>query len=227
MSNMQQHLLIDGDDTLWENNIYFEQAIEAFIDFLNHSSLKPREVRAVLDEMELSHGYGSANFARSLQATYRHLAERDISDEDLAHAKSLGTQILHHPMQVMDGVQETLAYLAQRHTLILLTKGDQDEQQLKVESSGLESYFRHIIIVQEKDVATYERLTTEFQFDRATTWMIGNAPRSDINPALKAGLNAVFIPHPHTWGLEQQEVRHEGQGRLLTLNTFADLRAHF
>jgi putative hydrolase of the HAD superfamily len=57
--------------------------------------------------------------------------------------------------------------------------------------------------------------------------MIGNAPRSDINPALKAGLNAVFIPHPHTWGLEQQEVRHEGQGRLLTLNTFADLRAHF
>jgi putative hydrolase of the HAD superfamily len=130
-------------------------------------------------------------------------------------------------MQVMDGVQETLAYLAQRHTLILLTKGDQDEQQLKVESSGLESYFRHIIIVQEKDVATYERLTTEFQFDRATTWMIGNAPRSDINPALKAGLNAVFIPHPHTWGLEQQEVRHEGQGRLLTLNTFADLRARF
>jgi putative hydrolase of the HAD superfamily len=181
----------------------------------------------VLDEMEISHGYGSANFARSLQATYRRLAERDISDEDLAYVKSLGSQILHHPMQVMDGVQETLAYLAQRHTLILLTKGDQDEQQLKVESSGLESYFRHIIIVQEKDVATYERLTTEFQFDRATTWMIGNAPRSDINPALKAGLNAVFIPHPHTWGLEQQEVRHEGQGRLLTLNTFADLRAHF
>ncbi|MFL5705209.1 MAG: HAD hydrolase-like protein, partial [Ktedonobacteraceae bacterium] len=123
--------------------------------------------------------------------------------------------------------QETLAYLAQRHTLILLTKGDQDEQQLKVENSGLDSHFRHIIIVQEKDVATYERLTTEFQFDRATTWMIGNAPRSDINPALKAGLNAVFIPHPHTWGLEQQEVRHEGQGRLLTLNTFAELQAHF
>jgi len=224
---MQQHLLIDGDDTLWENNIYFEQAIEAFIDFLNHSSLTPGEVRAVLDEMELSHGYGSANFAKSLQATYRHLAERDISDEDVAYVKSLGSQILHHPMQVIGGVRETLAYLSPRHTLILLTKGDQDEQQLKVENSGLDGYFHHIIIVQEKDVETYERLATEFNFDRAGTWMIGNSPRSDINPALKAGLNAVFIPHPHTWNLEQQEVRHEGQGRLLTLSTFAELQTHF
>src|SRR5579863_4982554 len=68
---MQQHLLIDGDDTLWENNIYFERAIEAFIDFLDHSSLKPEEVRAVLDEIEMTQGYGSENFTRSLQATYR------------------------------------------------------------------------------------------------------------------------------------------------------------
>ncbi|MFL5629116.1 MAG: HAD family hydrolase [Ktedonobacteraceae bacterium] len=222
-----QHLLIDGDDTLWENNIYFEQAIEAFIDFLNHSSLTPNEVRAVLDEMELSHGYGSANFSKSLQATYRHLAERDISDEDLAYVKSLGSQILHHPMQVIDGVRETLAYLSPRHRLILLTKGDQDEQQLKVENSGLDGYFHHIIIVQEKDVETYQRLATEFNFDRAGTWMIGNSPRSDINPALKAGLNAVFIPHPHTWSRELQEVRHEGQGRLLTLSTFAELQTYF
>src|SRR5258708_8257735 len=80
---MQQHLLIDGDDTLWENNIYFERAIEAFIDFLDHSSLKPNEVRAVINEIELTQGYGSASFARRLQETYSHLAERKVTDAHL------------------------------------------------------------------------------------------------------------------------------------------------
>jgi putative hydrolase of the HAD superfamily len=224
---MQQHLLIDGDDTLWENNIYFEQAIEAFIDFLNHSALHPREVRSILDEIELSQGYGSANFATSLQLAYTRLAERDLRDEDLAYVSSLGAQIVQHPLQVMQGVRQTLEYLSPRHILILLTKGDQDEQQLKIENSGLGNYFKHIIIVREKDVATYEGLAADLRFERATTWMIGNSPRSDINPALQAGLNAVFVPHPHTWSLEREEVRQQGSGRLLSLNTFAELRSHF
>lgn len=224
---MQQHLLIDGDDTLWENNIYFEQAIEAFIDFLNHSSLKRHEVRAILDEIEAGQGYGSANFAKSLQEAYRRLAERDVSDEDLVWVRSLGDQILRHPMEVMPGVQETLAYLAQRHHLTLLTKGHLEEQQLKIENSGLGIYFEQTIIVEEKDVSTYARLVTELLLNLPTSWMIGNAPRSDINPARAVGLNAVYIPHPRTWSLEKQEIRQDGESRLLTLTTFAELREHF
>jgi putative hydrolase of the HAD superfamily len=224
---MQQHLLIDADDTLWENNIYFEQAIEEFIDFLNHSSLKPHEVRAVLDEIELTQGYGSASFARSLRECYIHLAEKEVQDEDLERIVYLGEQIIHHPMQVIAGVKETLAYLSPRHQLILLTKGHEEEQKLKIENSGLGIYFGDTIIVEEKNVDTYKQLVTEFDLDAENTWMIGNSPRSDINPALKVGLNAVYIPHPHTWGLEKQDIRHEGKGRLVTLDTFAELRNHF
>src|SRR5690242_5213905 len=80
---MRYHLLIDADDTLWENNIYFEQAVHAFIRFLDHSRLTPQEVRAVLDEVERLMGYGSVNFTRSLVETYRRLAERDLQDEDV------------------------------------------------------------------------------------------------------------------------------------------------
>lgn len=226
---MQQHLLIDGDDTLWENNIYFERAIEAFIDFLDHSSLKPNEVRAVLNEIELTQGYGSASFARSLLETYRQLAERDVSDEDLERVRSFAEQIRRHPMQVIDGVRETLAYLSPRQRLILLTKGQLEEQELKIENSGLGIYFEHALIVEEKDVNTYARLVKELDLDLPNTWMIGNSPKSDINPALAVGLNAVFILHPHTWRLEQQEIREveEGKGRLLTLGSFAELRDYF
>jgi putative hydrolase of the HAD superfamily len=224
---MRYHLLIDADDTLWENNIYFEQAIHAFIAFLNHSYLTTEEVRAVLDEVERLMGYGSANFTRSLVETYRRLAERDIQDEDVQQVRQFGEQIRTQPLQLLDGVQETLNYLSPRHDLMLLTKGDLEEQKLKVERSGIEGYFERVLIVDEKDVATYRRITQELHFDPKRTWMIGNAPRSDINPALAAGLNAVYIPHPHTWRLEHEEVEKSEGGQLLTLTTFSELRAHF
>ena len=224
---MHYHLLIDADDTLWENNIYFEQAIHAFIGFLDHSSLTPAEVRAVLDEVEKLMGYGSANFTRSLVETYRRLAEKDLQDEDIQQIRQFGEQIRSHPLQLLDGVKETLNYLSPRHDLILLTKGDIEEQKLKVEQSGIEECFKQVIIVQEKDVATYHRVARELQLDPKDTWMIGNSPRSDINPALTAGLNAVYIPHPHTWHLEHEEVQNTREGHLLTLSVFADLCTYF
>jgi putative hydrolase of the HAD superfamily len=88
-SQVRLHLLFDGDDTLWENNIYFEQAISAFVAFLAHSSLSPEEVREILDEAERLTGYGSANFARSLESTYRRLAEREVTPADVAHVHSM------------------------------------------------------------------------------------------------------------------------------------------
>jgi putative hydrolase of the HAD superfamily len=224
---MPYHLLIDADDTLWENNIYFEQAIHAFISFLNHSQLTPAEVRAVLDDVERLMGYGSANFTRSLVETYQRLAEKELRDEDVSQVRQFGEQVRTHPLQLLEGVKETLDYLAPRHDLVLLTKGDLEEQKLKVERSGIEQYFGQVVIVPEKDVAAYYRIIADLRIDPKQTWMIGNAPRSDINPALAAGLNAVYIPHPHTWRLEHEEVQYTGEGQLLTLAAFVELRTYF
>ena len=83
----RQHLIIDADDTLWENNIYFERAFDAFVEYLDHSSLTPKQVRDVLDDIEAAnarvHGYGSANFGRNLQQCFQNLAERDVCEDDL------------------------------------------------------------------------------------------------------------------------------------------------
>ena len=224
---MRFYLIMDADDTLWENNIYFEQAIHAFVTFLDHSRLSREEVRAVLDEVERLMGYGSVNFTKSLVETYRRLAEKDLQEQDIERVRQLGEQIRTHPIQLLEGVRETLAYLSPRHDLYLLTKGDSEEQKLKVERSGIEDYFKQVVIVAEKDVSTYHRIVRELQIDPQRSWMIGNSPRSDINPALAAGLNAVYIPHPHTWHLEHEEVQFAGEGRLLTLSTFAELCTSF
>ena len=226
----RQHLIIDADDTLWENNIYFERAFDQFCDFLAHSSMTPSEVRAVLDEIEIVnsrvHGYGTANFARNLAECYHKLVERDIGDEDLAVIMGFTGQILEHPIEIITGVEETLEYLSLRHELTLFTKGNPEEQKLKLDRSGLAIYFGHTAIVKEKDAASYSALVAERRLDRERTWMIGNSPKSDINPALEAGLRAVFVPHQHTWRLEHEEVR-EDTDRLLQLERFSDLRRHF
>jgi putative hydrolase of the HAD superfamily len=227
---MRYHLFIDADDTLWENNIYFEQAIHAFISFVDHSRLSHEEVRAVLDEVERLMGYGAVNFTKSLVETYQRLAEKDWQEEDIKQVRRFGERIQSQPIVLIPGVKETLEYLLPRHDLLLLTKGDREEQKLKVERSGIETFFRKVIIVPEKDSATYREATSEIGAEPKNTWMIGNSPRSDINPALAAGLNAVYIPHPQTWHLEHEEVASttaDGEQRLLTLARFAELSALF
>lgn len=225
-----KHLIFDADDTLWENNIYFERAFDRFVDFLDHSSLTPAQIRDVLNEIEIVnaqiHGYGARNFGRNLQEAYRHLAEREIRDGDLRHVMSLAEEILEAPLEILEGVEETLAHLSARHDLTLFTKGHPEEQRLKVDRSGLGRYFAHTAIVKEKDAGAYRTLVIERRFAPRSTWMIGNSPKSDINPAIEAGLNAVLVPHPHTWVLERQDLRDAGT-RLIQVEKFSDLRAHF
>ncbi|QOY85248.1 HAD family hydrolase [Paludibaculum fermentans] len=228
---MRLNLLIDADDTLWENNVYFEAAFEQFVSFLEHSTLTADEVRAILDEIELAnskvHGYGSLNFGRNLQECYRRLAGRAIRNEDLETVKGFALRILEQPVELMEGVAETLEYLASRHALTICTKGHEEEQKLKIDRSGVGVWFEHTAIVKEKDRGAYQRLVAERGLDPAVTWMIGNSPKSDINPSLEAGLNAVFVPHERTWTLERQALREPGPGRLEIVERFSDLQRLF
>lgn len=224
-------LLVDADDTLWENNIYFEQAFDDFYDFLGHSSLTPAEVRDVLDEIERVnskiHGYGSRNFGRNLRQCYERLVERHIREEDCAAVIAFAERILEQPMEIISGVPETLAYLSERHDLFLFTKGHREEQQMKVDRSGLADFFVHTAIVKEKNVAAYQNMVAEQGLNLERTWMIGNSPKSDINPALSAGLRAAFVPHPRTWVLEREPLQIADPGRLIQLNSFTELKSHF
>jgi putative hydrolase of the HAD superfamily len=226
----RQTILIDADDTLWENNLFFEQTIEAFIGYIEPLGYTREYVRHILNETERrsirQHGYGVRCFQRSLEETYAKLAGSLARKEVAAQIEEMAGVIERTPPKIMDGVPETLAYLSGRHRLILLTKGQPAEQAAKVERSGLQTFFDAIEIVAEKNQAVYERVVNQFRIVKSHGWMVGNSPRSDINPALRAGLNAVFIPHANTWQLEHTEVE-SGAGRILILSAFRLLRDHF
>jgi len=153
-----QTLLIDADDTLWENNVYFERAIAAFIGFLNHQEYSPADVRSTLNAVEretiLSHGYGLTSFTHSLVTCFERLSPTQVTVHNLQRVRSLAPSIAEQEIELLPGVAQTLAELSARHRLILMTKGNQAEQADKLARSGLATYFSAVEIVAEKDATS-------------------------------------------------------------------------
>lgn len=227
MRHRDQHLIFDADDTLWENNRVFEEVIAEFIEWLAHPELDTAGVRTVLDEIEHAnvaiHGYGTKAFEANLTETYRRIGSGSLSDAELeGEVARLIRRLNWERLDLIVHVEETLEVLGQRHQLLLLTKGDRDEQRQKIDVSGLAPHFLHTLIVDEKDEGTYARLVDDLGLPVDSTWMIGNSPRSDVLAPVAAGLRSVFLPHPETWGLEHAELPAEHE-RIIQLERFDEL----
>ncbi len=226
----RQTLVFDADDTLWENNVVFERVIDDFLGWVRHPSLERGQIRHILDDIERAnagtHGYGTAAFLRNLHECFGKLAERPATDAERAEIDALAAQLVEHQIELIPSVAATLQTLGARHDLYLLTKGDHEEQQRKIDASGLAPHFRGIDIVAEKRTDTYLELTRHYGWPVEQTWMIGNSPKSDVLPARAAGLRAVFVPNPHTWILEHDELDPDDAG-VLQLKAFGELVEHF
>jgi len=185
-------------------------------------------VRRTLNEVEretiLTHGYGLPSFTRSLVTCFERLSPAPITEEKTERILGFARSIAEQEIELLPGVAETLADLATRHRLILMTKGNHAEQADKLGRSGLAGYFSNVEIVAEKDPATYREVLQRHDLPRATSWMVGNSPKSDINPALAAGLNAVFLFHKDTWVLEHATLNSAPEEQqLIELDSFAKL----
>ena len=228
MHYQDQVLLIDADDTLWETNIQFEKVTEAFAVLVAPFGHRVEEVRDTVDRTERKNisqrGYGMSSFLLSLEEAYALLAGRSPDEHDRDAIRQMG-RFFEQP-KLIDGVPETLEYLSERHHLHLFSKGRQDEQTERFNGSGLQHRFSAWDIVPEKDAAAYTEVVARHDWETSRVWMIGNSPRSDINPALAIGLNAVYIPAAISWSFEEEEIR-PGDGTLLCLKSFTELRDKF
>jgi putative hydrolase of the HAD superfamily len=225
------NLIFDADDTLWDSNLHFLEAQTAFLERLSeiglvdqariHASIRAHEF-SIIEEI----GYGRRPYLMALHRALEELVEPAVHDHMRAHVERIGTTLLERHCELLPDVAPTIAELASRHRLILFTKGQPAEQLAKLERSGLRRFFSRVGVPREKDPAAYQRLLAQAELDPAQTVMIGNSPRSDINPAIRAGLRAaVYIPHPHTWDMEHEEL--DGDERILTLTSFPHLTKVF
>ncbi|MCX7887647.1 MAG: HAD hydrolase-like protein, partial [Verrucomicrobiae bacterium] len=185
-------LFIDADDTLWENNIYYERVIAEFAAALCARGVPPGRVRQAIWETEQRNirvtGYGSRAFCNSLHEVARSFGVADL-DPQIRRWEDF---IFHHPVELMPGVKETVPVLCWHNRLILLTRGHGHEQVGKLQRSGLATYFSATEVVFEKSTETYRSLLAKYGVAAANAWMVGNSPRFDINPAKAAGLGTVW-----------------------------------
>jgi putative hydrolase of the HAD superfamily len=221
------NLVFDADDTLWDSNIHFLEAFDFFAAAVGDAVLgiSRVEIHAAVRRAEMrlikTHGYGRRPYVMALHRAAAELAPAGhdgLRDE----IERIGAHLLERDCALLPGVEPTLAELSQRHRLLIFTKGQRDEQLHKLARSGLGPLFDRVETPREKDVDAYRRLMRDAELDPSLTFMIGNSPRSDINPAVAAGLRAVFIPHPHTWDLEHEEIKDAGD-RIIELSSFRRL----
>ncbi|MGC2443084.1 HAD family hydrolase [Candidatus Binatus sp.] len=221
------NLIFDADDTLWDSNIHFLEAFDNFAAAVGDAGLglSRVEIHAAVRRAEIilikTHGYGRRPYIRALHQAADELAPAGhdgLRDE----IERIGAHLLERECALLPDVEPTLNDLAQRHRLLMFTKGQRDEQLQKLARSGLGPLFDRVETPREKDVDAYRRLVHDAALDPSLTFMIGNSPRSDINPAVAAGLRAVFIPHPHTWELEHEEINDAGD-RIIELTSFRRL----
>jgi putative hydrolase of the HAD superfamily len=151
-----------------------------------------------------------------------------MDEAAIEHVRSLGAAItVRDGMELMPGVEESLHQLSTHNRLFVLTKGDDAEQRAKLRRSRLGEYFEDVEVAREKNVQTYNHVLERWRLDPVMTWMIGNSPRSDINPALSAGLNAVLIPHAQTWEMEIEDIEQRHGNRLTVVESVSDLLSLF
>lgn len=231
MSNARSTLIIDADDTLWENNIHFEEATERFLDIAEAHGGTRETARRLLESYERRnisvHGYGTRGFTRSMMDALEEITQKPTSASERQQILALGQRVRNMPIEFLPGVKETLPLLKRHNRLILFTKGDHQEQSDKVRRSGATSLFHHVEVTGEKSPGDYEMLVKRHEIELRSSWMIGNSPRSDVNPALEIGLGAVYIPHPRTWSLEHEDVQPRKGARLKVLKRFTELLEHF
>ena len=204
---------LDGDDTLWHSESYFAVAQDTFAKVLEPFTDGDADLQAAHYETERRNlkvfGYGVKGFTLSMIETAIQVTEGRISTAAITQLMELGKSLLEHPVELLPGVADTVAELADAgRRLALVTKGDLFHQEQKIAQSGLADRFERVEIISEKDEATYRRVLAGAGVEPEEFLMVGNTVRSDVLPVLALGGRAIQVPYAITWGHEEAE--HEG-----------------
>ena len=202
--------VFDADDTLWDCQSHFEHVQSEYCRLLAPWADKETIISSLLNteraNMELL-GFGCKAFTMSLIENAISISKGNVDNSVVSEILSLGKWLLSSPGTPLPGVVSTLRQLREDKSvkMIVFTKGESIDQKNKMRRSGLSIFFDDIVITDEKTESEYLRLSEIYGCKPEEMVMIGNSFKSDISPALKVGMKAVYIPFHTTWALEQME----------------------
>lgn len=221
-------IAFDADDTLFVNEPYFEETEKKFCglmeDYLSHQGLSQELFKVEIANLGI-YGYGIKAYTLSMIEAALKISNNTLSIEAVAKILEYGKELLDKPIELLDGVEETLAALYGKYKLVVATKGDLLDQRKKLHKSGLGKYFHHIEVMSDKKEADYLDLVKRLEIDPSEFFMIGNSLKSDVLPVLEIGGHAVHIPFHTTWAHERidHEVKHERFRALADITKVLDI----
>ena len=202
-------IAFDADDTLFVNEPYFQEVEQKFCalmsNYLSHHGLSQELFKTEINNLDL-YGYGIKGYILSMIEAAMKISNNTISIEIIEKIIDYGKELLQKPIELLDGVEETLKALQGKYKLIVATKGDLKDQQSKLHRSGLGHYFHHIEVMSDKQEVNYEKLLKRLEIKPEEFFMIGNSLKSDVLPVLAIGSYAVHIPFHTTW--EHETISH-------------------
>lgn len=223
MTNSHSTLLVDADDTLWENAVHFQQARHWWMEAITRRGVNGERARTLFEGLEhdsFRHGwFGSSRLEHNmLEAATRLLG--GLAPGLRSEIIEVADDVRNHEIKLFEGVHETLVQLESRHRLMVVTMGCHQEQGAKVARSGLADIFEHVEVVRDKTVESYRRVLRERGVDRDCGWMIGNSLSKDVEPARLAGLSTVHVDNGTSFP--------PGDGKPdLVIRQFTELLEHF
>ncbi|NLA24440.1 MAG: HAD family hydrolase [Bacteroidales bacterium] len=223
MKNNIKIIAFDADDTLWVNELYFQEAEKQFCILLQN--YMPQDLvseELFKTEMQNLHlyGYGAKGFVLCMIETAIRISNSKLPVGLIDKIIKIGHELLQKPIELLQYVPETLEQLKEKYKLIVATKGDLLDQERKLNKSGLKSYFHHIEIMSDKKPSDYQKLLKNLACKPENFLMIGNSIKSDILPVLELGGYAGHIPYSITWTHEQyeHEIKHDNFFKLKSFN---------
>ncbi|SDB41390.1 putative hydrolase of the HAD superfamily [Flavobacteriaceae bacterium MAR_2010_188] len=220
----------DADDTLWVNETYFREAEDKFAKLLSKyetaNKIDQELFKKEIENLPL-YGYGVKGFVLSMVESALELSNHHVSNNIINEILEIGKDMLNKPVELLEGVEETLKSLNKDFRIILVTKGDLLDQERKLKKSGLSTYFHHIEIVSDKKVDNYSNLLKSLDIDASEFLMVGNSLKSDVLPLISLGAKAVHIPFHTTWMHEQIEDQDHKADDYQTLESLKQLKAIF
>jgi putative hydrolase of the HAD superfamily len=202
-------IAFDADDTLWDNEGYFEETenriCELLADYMPHHSLSREILQTEVTNLPL-YGYGIKGFILSMIETALRISDNTLPLVAIERIIQLGKELLEKPVVLLPDVEAVLEKLKSKYRLVMATKGDLLDQHRKLHKSSLGPYFHHIEIMTEKKEEDYRKLITRLDILPEEFVMIGNSLKSDVLPVLDIGGHAFHIPYHTTWEHEKIEL---------------------
>lgn len=219
-------IAFDADDTLWHNESIFYSTHDRFKALLAsyHDEAWIADRLYKTESRNILHfGYGVKGFTLSMIETAIELSEGRVTASEIQSIIEMGKAMMEAPVELLDGVYESIARLAQSFELMLITKGDLFHQESKIARSGLGDFFSRIEVVSEKEQGVYERIIRKHNIAPQKFVMIGNSLKSDILPVVAIGGIAIHIPYQTEWIHERVPENELTGKRFLTVEQISHL----